>query len=152
MDVIGCSDTPYLNMLAHRISGVLDPTAAQDALTHHNWADWTPTLVWTGGTPSGLTTNARYLRIGNTIFFVFSVASADSNACTNLTISIPVTTAATIVTIVPAYQRYGVAGTTFAAIFGYIDPADDLIHFADFHTGTDNQAVGVNVSGFYEVA
>jgi hypothetical protein len=146
---------PILRLFSHRITEVLDPTTAQDVLTHHVWANWTPTLTWTTGTPAAITTIARYLQIGKTIFFQISILSSDSNACTALVISdLP----GTIVNVAgetfsaASLQRYGATGTTYIDPLAYIYPTDETIRFRAFQTATDGQAIGINVSGFYEVS
>jgi hypothetical protein len=151
-EILGITDTPFLNMLGHRITGLAQATTAMDAVPLTAiWQAWTPTLTWTGGTPAGLTTVARYCQIGRTVFFSFQTSSADSNACTNLTITLPVAFTSAMVWSCSAIERYGVAGATYAALSAYADASDDLIHFFDFRAATDAQAVAVFITGFYEV-
>lgn len=152
LEVLGITDTPFINALSHRIAGLAQATTDLDAApVTKMWGAWTPTLTWTGGTPAALTTVARYCQIGRIVFFSFQTSSADSNACTNLTISLPVTFTSALVWSCSAIERYGVAGATYAALSAYADASDDLIHFFDFRTATDAQAVAVFITGFYEV-
>jgi hypothetical protein len=56
-----------------------------------------------------------------------------------------------MVWMVAASEKYGPAGATYSPLAAYADASDDLIHFFDFKAATDNQAVAVFVTGFYEV-
>jgi hypothetical protein len=81
------------------ISKVKDPVANQDAATKKYvddatggaavWANYVPVLTWTTGTPSGITTVARYIKVGKVVTFSIDIISADSNGATNLVISLP---------------------------------------------------------------
>ena len=147
-----CDDV--LNLATNRVVSVGDPTTAQDALTHHLWAAWVPDLVWTGADPTGLAEVARYVRIGNTVYFELYITSADSNACTGLTISLPVAPAVNgCRKKMSSYEQYGAAGNTYADPIARITPdVGVLITFADFKAATDGQAIAIGMEGFYEVA
>jgi hypothetical protein len=106
---VGQVSPPYLDMEMHQIKRLLNPTDAQDATTLAYedarpvinssyvtntldvvWSPWTPGLNWTNGTPSGITTIARYNKVGKIIHFTIDISSADSNWCSNLNITLPV--------------------------------------------------------------
>jgi hypothetical protein len=57
------------------------------------WTDWTPTLTWSGGTPSAPTTVARYEQREKRIDFYIMVRGTNDSGSTltALTISLPVT-------------------------------------------------------------
>lgn len=114
------------------------------------WSAWTPTLVWTTGTPSGINTTARYVKIGKIVFFEFTIVSADSNGCSDLTISLPVSCVATsIYCNFPCYESNSVIWTN---PLGYIDTDNSLLKFRTFSTVLDGNGVRVEGQGFYEVA
>jgi len=54
-----------------------------------NWADYIPVKTWETGTPAGITTIARYIKVGKVVTFTIDISSADSNGCTGLIISLP---------------------------------------------------------------
>lgn len=145
-----------------------DPTGAQDLATKHYadglisalniiaWDDWTPTLTWGTADPASLGTNARWMQIGKTVYFSFTTFSTDSNGCSSLTISLPVSAKniSNKNTMFAAKQRYGVAGNTYGDPFAYVrhDANQDKIQFSAFQTATDGQRITIEVTGFYEVA
>jgi hypothetical protein len=115
----------------------------------NTWNTWTPTLTWTTGTPSSITTIARYTIIGNTVFFNIYISSADGNAATALKISLPVSPKDNNSLISVTSQQ--LVDTTWANRIAYIDDDDgNGIQFRDFATCTDNLAVAVIVTGQYE--
>lgn len=155
MRVTGVTDTPVVDWNARRLTNILPATTANDALTYNAWTTWNPTLVWGGAAPASLTTVARWVKIGKTVYFDFFCLSTDSNACSSLTISLPVAPLNVAMRIAcAAHEQYGVAGATYKPLSAFIlaDGADNLIHFWDFATATDGQAIAVSTSGFYEVA
>jgi hypothetical protein len=151
MQILGVTDTPFLNLLSHRIAGILDPTTAQDALTHHTYADWTPTLVWATATPSGVSTTARWVKIGNTVFWYFRTYSADSNATTGLTFTLP-STPGNHGSVQVAVSGSEIVNTTLYSPRPYVtmSGAENRCQFWSFQTGVDAQAILVSASGFYE--
>jgi len=153
MWIDGVTDTPYLNLNSHRIAGILDPTTAQDALTFKTWATYTPTLTWTGGTPASITKAGRWVQIGKIVYYVVNIYSADSNGCTNLTITTPSTAANTGVYYgANCMERYGVAGNTWKDPGATVAANGNIISFWDFGVATDNQLIYLFITGWYEVA
>ncbi|MCK9591886.1 MAG: hypothetical protein M0Q91_07750 [Methanoregula sp.] len=119
------------------------------------WAAWTPTLTWTTADPASITTVARWKKIGNVVFFHIDISSADSNACSDLTISLPADPVDNNDrTALASIQKAGAGGVTYSNPLAYIDmdSASKLIKFYAFTTGTDGQAIAIIVSGSYEVA
>jgi hypothetical protein len=125
------------------------------ALLDPAWANWTPTLAWGTATPTGITTVARYSRIGRRVFFAIDISSADSKAASSLTITLPVvpTTNADRIACA-AIEKAGAAGVTYSNPLAYInaDGADNKINFYAFTTGTNGQAIAILVSGVYEAS
>ena len=150
----GATDTPVLNMNTFRIGNVGAPTTANDALTHQAWAAWTPTLVWTTGTPSPITTTARWTQVGKIVFFTLFITSSDSNGCTNLTFTLPVTPAnAGGYTLFTAFERYGTVATYKSLTFySTNNGSDTLARTTEFQAASDGYTVQVTATGFYEVA
>jgi hypothetical protein len=157
LQVVGDTDTPYLELLTHRVGGVGDPTTALDALNYNVLTNWTPTLVWAGATPAAITIECYYRRIGKTVFFDIWISSADSNGTTGLTITLPSTPSnigAAHNVSVSAWQAYGVAGTTYGNPLAYLlqSGAENRVRFLAFQAATDGQFVGISASGFYQEA
>lgn len=131
------------------------PARKKIALARTDWGTWSPTLTWTGGTPGAITTVARYCQIDRVVHFHIDISSADSNAASALTITLPVDPVDNNdYTAVASRQIAGAGGATWSDPLGYInmDSADKKINFAAFTTGTDGQAIRIVVSGSYEVA
>lgn len=119
------------------------------------WAAYSPTLAWGTADPATITTVARWKRIDDVIFFHIDISSADSNACSSLTITLPVDPVDNNDrTALSSIQTAGAGGATYSDPLAYIDmdSASKLIKFYAFTTGTDGQAVAVVVSGSYEAA
>lgn len=151
----GNTDTPYLEMWSRRITSLAQATTDMDAAPVTKvWVAWTPTIVWTGGTPASLTITCRYTQIARIVFFQIYINSADSNACTNCTITLPSTPANTGTHhAVSCRQTYGVAGITYATISYYVtqDGSETRLMTNQFNACTDAQTVQLMLSGFYEV-
>jgi hypothetical protein len=114
------------------------------------WQNWVPTLTWTTADPASVTTVARYAIIGNTCFFNFMTTSADGNAATQLSISLPI--AAKDNNSIIAFSGYQLVNTTYSNPICYLDDDSGGITFRSFSTATDAQTVTVVVSGQYEIA
>jgi hypothetical protein len=142
------------SMGTHRLTGLAAPTTAGDALPYNAWANWTPTLTWSTATPASVSTQARYVQIGKTIYFDMLTASTDSNATTGLTISnFPGTKITTVnYTAFSAWERYGAAGNTWSPVVAVINFTTGVVTIADFKTATDGQLVWIGIQGFYEVS
>jgi len=124
-------------------------------LTHQAWAGYSPTLVWGTADPATITTVARWTRLGKIVFFHIDISSADSNACSSLTISLPADPVDNNdYTAIASRQIAGAGGVTWSDPLAYIDmdSASKLIKFGAFTTGTDAQIVRIIVSGSYEAA
>jgi hypothetical protein len=149
----------YLGMLKEGVQKVVEGVQtsvnnlALAVIPSSLWSMWIPTLVWTTGTPvTGLVTIARYKILGNICFISFNVVSTDSNACTALTITLPVAPKNNgLYYSLSAIERYGAAGATYANPLAYITDSGTTIAFRAFATATDAQAIEVTVSGWYEI-
>jgi hypothetical protein len=141
-----------LNMWNERITLIGQATTDMDAVPQTKmWGTWTPTLVWGTATPGGLATIARYCQIGKTVYFDLFLSSADSNACSSLTATLPVAPKNnSALTSFSGMQFRGGVGVTHP--IPYNSQGDSLIIFGNFLAGTDAQVIQVNVAGFYEVA
>jgi hypothetical protein len=152
--------SPYLKMRGFQIKNLADPTAAQDAATKNYadglfpaWATWVPTVTWTGGTPTGVSSSKRYTQIGKTVFFEIDVNATDSQGVTALTITVPVTLPGTMAPVYSGQQGYGAGGATWGNPLPMTTLASpSLIQFRAFQAATSGQPVYVRVTGFYEVS
>ena len=155
MRVLGVTDTPFLDMLSHRIAGIAAPTTAGDALIYQAWAAWTPTLVWSPTTPAGLTTVARWTQTGKIVSYVFSTKTADSDTRSLTTVTLPVAPANIAANIACAsIETSGAAGATYTNPLAYIqaDGSNNKINFRASVVGTIGQFISYEISGSYEVA
>jgi hypothetical protein len=154
LTIHGNTNTPTIDMCSNRVVVIGQATTDMDAVPITKmWGTYTPTLVWTTATPAALTTVARYCQIGKTVFVKIFLYSADSNATSGLTITLPVVPATINARIAcAAFEQYGASGTTYKTVTANIlaDGADNKINFMDFTTATDGQAIGISVSCEYE--
>ncbi len=113
-----------------------------------------PTETWTTGTPASITNTMEHKVVGDICFFAYSTTSADSNACTELTVALPVVLRDKNDYIpVNAIQ---LNNATYSDPDGYLDGTNNtgasrLLEFGEFSTVGDGQTVTVTVAGFYEV-
>jgi hypothetical protein len=118
------------------------------------WATYSPTLVWSTADPTGLTIVARWIQTGKLVNFYIDIHATDSNATDGVTISLPVAPV-NLGALIPvnSVELYGVTGAAYTFVTSYIqaDGSDNLIHFQKFQNTTDGQAMGIMVSGAYEV-
>jgi hypothetical protein len=89
------------SMGGHNLTQVKTVTGASDAANKSyvddavaaggtaTWANYAPVLTWADGTPAGVVTVARYIKVGKVVTFTIDILSADSNGATGLTISLP---------------------------------------------------------------
>jgi len=155
MRVLGITDTPFLDMLSHRIAGIAAPTTAGDALIYQAWAAWTPTLVWSSTAPTGLLTVARWTQTGKIVSYVFSTSTADSAGRSLTTVTLPVAPANIAANIACAsIETSGAAGATYTNPLAYIqaDGSNNKINFRASVVGTIGQFISYEISGSYEVA
>lgn len=154
MRLCGNTDTPSIDVNSNRVSSLGQSTTDMDAVPQTKmWGSWTPTLTWAGGTPGSITRTSRYCQIGKTVYFTFQIDATDSNACSGLAITLPVSMAnTTAYGVVGVYglEGYGTGGNTWRVLQTIL--YNNSIQFIDFQTATDNQPVYVRVSGFYEAA
>jgi len=152
MRVMG-GDTPYMDMLTHRIAALAHPTTDMDAApVAKMWQAWTPTLTWTTANPLTPTVRARYCQIGKVVYFTFDISSTDSNATAGLTVTLPSTNGSTTPFFCYGFERAGAAGATYYPAYIWIAGSSNILTYLNFIPGTDNQAIWLTCSGFYEVA
>jgi hypothetical protein len=117
------------------------------------WGEYTPTLVWGTGTPASITKQGRYCRVGFVCFFSVYIGSADSNAASSLTVTLPIAPVDNTYDLpVSAVQLAGAGGATYSKPSAYIDVVNAVISFRAFTTGTDGQNIKIWLRGSYEVA
>lgn len=135
---------------AENLDELNDFTITQLIALNSVWKNWTPTLTWTTATPASVTTVARYITIGNTCFFNFMCTSADGNAATQLSISLPV--AAKDNNSFISFTAQELVDTTWSNPLAYLDDDSGGITFRIFSVATDTKTVTVVVTGQYEVS
>jgi len=121
------------------------------------WADWRPTLVWTGTTVPVLTTVAKYTQVGSWVNFVYGATSAANTgvSVTGLTITLPVTPK-DINSYIPLDCHQLQTGGAYRDAQAYIDVTTDsaserLVRFRNIHPIYTN-AYAMYLAGAYEVA
>lgn len=141
--------TGVLNSGGNRISNISAPTTDGDALNYQAWTPWTTVLTWTGATPGGVTTVARWTKIGKTVYTETQIYALDSNATTGLTFTLPIAHASNgiIATGTAIINNAGVISQTPFYIFSN----SNVLGIWVFPAGTDNQIYRVYVNAFYEV-
>ena len=124
--------------------------------TVSTWEDWTPSYTWTGNTPTGVSSVARFMMIGTLCYFTLQVSGTTAGVgnLTNMSATLPAI--ATVVdnnSLVPIESYRDVDGTSartdnIASIDSVADPAR-LNHssFASIGTGL---GFTLYYSGFYE--
>jgi hypothetical protein len=79
----------------------------------NRWATYSPTLAWTGATPTGVSTNLWYKQIGTTVFIKVKISATDGNNATGMTMTLPLVPKFTNKLIyVPVYQAIGASVST----------------------------------------
>jgi hypothetical protein len=147
-------------MLSHQISGVLDPVSAQDAATKNYvdsggraWAAWTPTMTYTAGTPTGVTTTARWTRAGKIVYWNFYTTGTSQNGfyLTIITFTLPVTPAN--IGMRTACTNWVVTTGASTPNYCYVlgDGADNKGHLEFVGNPSTNSVYTIRASGFYEV-
>lgn len=118
-----------------------------------NWAAYTPTLVWGTADPAAITKAGRYCRVGFVCYFSVYIGSADSNAASSLTVTLPIAPIDNTNNLpVPSIQLAGAGGATYSNPNGFIDVVNAVVSFRSFTTGTDGQNMKIWLNGSYEVA
>lgn len=120
------------------------------ALDMASWAEWAPTLEWTGTPPASITTVARYMKANKTVFFNVYISSTDGNGATALAIPLPVAPKDND-SFIPL-TALQLNNLTWSDPKAYIDDSSSNITFYGFTTAVDGEAVKVIVSGQYEIA
>jgi len=129
---------------------IADPTTAQDAVSHHDYAAWAPNLTWATANPAAVTTVARYVQIGKTVFFSVDVRSADSNATTGLSFTLPIAPKNNAKANV--FTAYQLNSATHYASAGLNSDANSDVAVLPFQVGIDGAQIRIYCSGHYEVA
>ena len=118
-----------------------------------SWADWTPTLSWTGNTPTGVTTVARYLAIGDMRFFTIDISCTTGGVgdLTGLEISNLPGGVADNNNEIPVSSYYKSGASYSDDNIAYIDgDGGEKIAHHDFPTVGTTTAFEIYFRGFYE--
>lgn len=113
---------------------------------------WTPTLTWSGGTPSVGVNDGQYFVDGPLVFFAVNIFSGNSKGVTDLTLTLPITPSALINRVVVATQEgYGFGGNTYKDPLASIAAANPVLSFKSFAAGTSGQILRLTTTGFYAI-
>lgn len=121
-----------------------------------DWANWTPTFIWTGNTPVGITYVARYIVVGNKVNFTLDVdATAGAvGVLTNMECTLPVTPI-DLDNYIPIVAQELIDGTYTRTNIAYVDGTQAVdanrklyhVHFANVQV---DDAFRLFYEGFYE--
>lgn len=117
----------------------------------NRWATFSPTLSWTGATPTGVSTNAWYKQIGKTVFIKTKISATDGNNATGMAMTLPIAPKFDNKLIyVPAYQAIGASVNTR---FVYVrdDNVNNDLTWLFMGTATSGQAFETRFELSYEI-
>lgn len=117
------------------------------------WKEYVPNVTWTGGTGTPTyTTSCRYSVVGKVVNFLIYVTAADSNACTSVTIALPILRSTKFLYAIPVngLEGSGASGTTYTDPLAYLR-SDHKVGFLSWTTPTDGSPVNIWATGQYEI-
>ena len=116
------------------------------------WDDWTPTITWTGNTPTGVSYVARYILIGDVCYFVLDVdcTTGASTNLTNMSFTLPETVSDNNNYIpVTTFHRYD--GSYATTNIAYVDgDTPNGVKHAYFPSMSPLKDLSLFFAGFYE--
>ena len=117
-----------------------------------SWASWSPSYTWTGNTPTGITTVARYINVGDICVFTLDVAAttAAGSSLTDFSFTTP-ETASDNNNLVPVSHYAVVGGTPANTNIAYVncDTVGEVEHQV-FNSIAQSTAFVLYYSGFFE--
>jgi len=144
----GPIDNPTIDCINHRVERVAAPQIANDALRLNAWAAWNPTLTWGVADPAGISKVARWTQIGNIVYWMLMISSADSNATNSLIATLPKACIANAT--YPGISAIQLNNATWLDPLGYLDTDNSLLKFRAFATGVDGTNIRIDAEGWYE--
>jgi hypothetical protein len=119
------------------------------------WASWTPTYIWVGGTPVALTTIGRYCAVGDTTYIILNVkGTAPLTNITDMWCTLPVepanTSARVPLTFYSNVTGTGVGKDHFAIVETITEPR--MLWHVCFQVIPASANFELYYSGFYETA
>jgi hypothetical protein len=123
--------------------------------TVNGWTSFTPSETWTTGTPASITKAGFYKVVDDFALVLYQTSSADSNACTALSVAAPINNLD-----INAHMAAGAIqlnDTTYSNPLAYLDcndaaQANRALTFRNFSTVADGAAVKVSVAAILQVA
>ena len=117
-----------------------------------SWDDWTPTITWTGNTPTGVSYIARYITIGDVCYFMLDVSctTGGSGNLTNMKFTLPKTVVDND-NYIPVQTFHEYDSTYAQTNIAYVDgktPGD--VEHAYFPTMSPSKSLNMYFAGFYE--
>ena len=117
-----------------------------------SWANWSPSYTWTGNTPTGITTVARYITMGNLCLFTLDVnaTTAAGSSLTDVAFTLPETVVDNN-NLIPVATYYTVGGSSANDNIAYVDgntPAG--VAHDTFNSIAQSTAFDLYFRGFYE--
>ena len=118
-----------------------------------SWGDWSPSYTWTGNTPTGVATVARYISVGDICVFTLDVTgtTAAGSSLTNLGFTLPEYVADNN-NLIPVAEYYDSGGTPANDNIAYIDgTTPGGVTHASFTAIPQSTGFNFYFSGFYEI-
>ena len=119
-----------------------------------SWSDWSPSYTWTGNTPTGITTVARYMSVGNICIFTLDVnaTTAAGSSLTDVAFTLPETVADNN-NLIPVSTYYTVGGSTANDNIAYVDGTTPAgVEHDTFTSIPQSTAFDLYFRGFFEIA
>ena len=117
-----------------------------------SWSDWSPSYTWTGNTPTGITTVARYITVGDICIFTLDVnaTTAAGSSLTDVAFTLPetVTDNNNYIPVGSSYTDGGSSANDNVAVVDGNTPAG-VIHQV-FNAIAQSTAFDLYFAGFYE--
>jgi hypothetical protein len=122
------------------------------------WKEWSPTVVYTTGTPIGLTKSLRYVLYKGICFYDVSIESTDGKACSQIAVPLPPETGYPYIAglgQVAAMSSIQLVDTTYSNPSAYVDAgnatiASRVLTFHNLTACTTGKVMSVRATGWFE--
>jgi hypothetical protein len=127
--------------LTEKVNGI-----AKDVINYTPWQSWTPTIVWSGGTPA-YTLDARWKKVDNLIFFNVSFTIIDGQGITQVTITPP----SPVRAVQLPYSAWETNNGVISWILVFYRISTGLFETRNMTAITEGKSGNIAFQGFYEL-